>query len=121
MTDWRTQYEESAEKETAGLARRSDHELLDIVRTRKTGDYFAVWRILGARAPTPEICWQLYDVLLSDRDYLDRYHCADALLKLLRCATFEAVQLSADWPVVAENLKRFRGIVEQAVGPQASG
>jgi hypothetical protein len=118
MSDWRTQYEVAAEQEAARLARASDRELLEMVKTRKTGGYFALWRILGARAPTPEICWRLYDVLVSDRDYLDRYHCADALLKLLRCSEFEAVQLSADWPAVPGNLQILRGIVERAVGTQ---
>lgn len=116
MTDWRSQYEDAATAEQGRLSRATDAELLELIRRRKLGGYFAVWHILGERSPTPRTCWALYDVLLSDMEYLDRYHCATALLKLLRCGEFEAVDLSADWDVVPGNLRRLREIMIGVLG-----
>lgn len=119
MSDWRQQYEDAAEKEGKRFARCSDRELLDVIRRRATGDYYVIWYELAKRTPSAEICWLLYEVLLSDRPYLDKYHCASALLALLRCTEFEEVELSADWPVVPGNLARLRTIVEAQFGPPA--
>lgn len=119
MTDWRTQYELAAENEAARFASATDEQLLAAIREGKTGEYFTLWRLLGTRRATPKICWALYDVLLSDREYLDRYHCANALLQLLDCDEFTAVQLSAAWPDLPTNLVKLRGIIESAMGPPA--
>lgn len=116
MSDWRAQYEDDASAEGARLARMSDDELLSIVRRRATNGYFAVWHTLGTRSPTRAICWTLYDVLQGGWPYLDKYHCAAALLRLLRCTEFEEVALSADWPVVPDNLRRLRTIIVETVG-----
>ena len=119
MTDWRSQYENAADEEAARFARATDRALVEAIRSGATGQYYTVWRAIAARRATPEICWLLHDVLHSNRPYLDRYHCAAALLQLLRCTVFEAVELSAAWPVVSENLARMRGIIESSVGPPA--
>ena len=116
MTDWRSQYEDAAEAEHHRLAGMSDAQLLSLVVRRKTDGYYAVWRVLGTRRATPELCWTLYGVLTSDWPYLDRYHCAAALLQLLRITDVEEVELSADWPVVPENLRKFRERMVTVVG-----
>jgi hypothetical protein len=118
MSDWRKQYEDAAEKDARRFAHWSDRELLDAIRRRATGEYYVVWYEVAKRKATPEACWLLYDVLLSDRPYLDKYHCAAALLALLQCTEFEEVELSADWPVVPANLARLRGIMEGRLGPR---
>lgn len=119
MSDWRKQYEDDAEAQAKRFARFSDRELFTAIRHRQTGDYYVVWSELARRKPTAETGWLLYDVLLSDRPYLDRYHCASALLALLCCEEFKEVDLSADWPVVRDNLARLRVIVELTFGPRA--
>lgn len=118
MSDWRAQYEDDAEKHAKRFARFSDLELMSAIRRRATGDYYVIWYEIAKRTPTAEMCWLLYEVLLSDRPYLDRYHCAAALLALLRCTEFEEVELSADWPVIHENLAKLRAIVASKFGPQ---
>lgn len=120
MSDWRKQYEDAAEADAKRLASATDRQLLAAIRRRTTGDYYVIWYEVAKRPPTAETCWLLYEVLLSDRPYLDRYHCAAALLALLDCKKFEAVELSADWPVVPDNLAKLRGIVESEFGPPAS-
>jgi hypothetical protein len=117
MSDWRTQYEIAADEEDVRFAHASDDELCEAIRHRATGEYYGAWRALAARRATPEICWLLYEVLLSERPYLDRYHCASALLQLLRCDAFQAVDLSAAWPVVPANLAQVRTVIESQFGP----
>ncbi len=118
MSDWRKQYEDDAEAQAKRFARFSDRKLLEAIRRRATGDYYVIWYELAKRTATAETCWLLYDVLQSDRPYLERYHCAAALLTLLRCKEFEEVELSADWEIVSENLTKLRAIVESQFGPR---
>lgn len=118
MSDWRAQYEDDAEKHARRFARLSDRELMEAIRRGTTGDYYVIWYEIAKRTPTAEMCWLLHDVLLSDRPYLTKYHCAAALLALLACQEFEEVELSADWPVVRENLAKLRAIVESKFGPK---
>lgn len=114
--DWRESYDSAADVEEARMRRASDADLLNAIRQGNTGEYYTIWRTIGSRSATPEACWTLYDVLLSERPYLDKYHCATALLQLLRCKDFESVQLSAEWPEVKENLLRLKKIVAGKVG-----
>lgn len=116
MSDWREDYERAAEAESARLARASDRVLLEAIRARQTGEYYTIWRVIGERRPKPEICWTLYETLTSDRDYLDRYHCAQALLRLLGLRTFEAAELSALSPNLPGNLAAPHQIIEAQVG-----
>lgn len=111
MSDWKTQYENAADEEAERVSRLSDQQLLDAVARGKTGGYYVIWREIGRRKPTAEACRELFEVLQSDRPYLDRYHCADALLKLLHCTEFEPVDLSAGWPTVPANLARVRALI----------
>lgn len=119
MSDWRSLWEDASSKEESRWKRASDHQLLAAVRSRSTGEYYGLWRELGSRRPSAEVCWVLFDVLESDREYLERYHCADALLKLLNIDALEAVALSAGWPEEPANLARVRGVIESRFGPRA--
>lgn len=116
--DWREQYETSADAELSHYEKASDSELLQLIQGGRTGEYYTIWRVIGSRPASPALCWTLYDILLSDRPYLDRYHCANALLQILPCTEFEAVQLSAAWPVLQENLARLQAVIERTVGPR---
>ncbi len=90
---------------------------MQAIRGGATGDYYVIWHEVAKRTPSAEWGWLLYGILLSDRPYLDRYHCATALLALLHCTEFEEVELSADWPEVPENLAKLRAIVASKFGP----
>lgn len=121
MTDWRSQYESAAEAEAARLSRASDFELIRAIRTGTTGGYYTLWQAIAGRKPSAATNWLLFNVLTSSRPYLDRYHAAGALLQLLHCDLFEPVELSADWPVVAENLGKLRQLLLSRFGPPPEG
>jgi hypothetical protein len=55
-------------------------------------------------APQFQAGWILMDVLESNVDYLIRYHCAEALIRLMPLSDVEPVQLSADWPTRSDRL-----------------
>lgn len=94
-TNWQEAWEAHARGELDSLRVRPVTELLDLVRAGRFGGYFVLWDAIAERATLAEAGWQLFAVLLSDADYLDRYHCAAALLKLLGSDTWEPVQLTA--------------------------
>ncbi|MCC7495301.1 MAG: hypothetical protein IT204_23330 [Fimbriimonadaceae bacterium] len=119
MSDWKQQYEAAAEAELRRWQGGTDAGLLAAVRRGQTGDYYTIWYALAQRPATAAVCWTLYEVLRSERPYLDRYHCAAALLTLLRCTEFTPVALSAGWPAVPANLLRLRELVVAAVGEPA--
>ena len=116
MSDWRNQYESAAEQELAEFRQMTDDERLESIREGRTGEYYTIWQSIAARGISREVCWTLYDVLIGDHPYLDRYHCANALLKLLGCTLFEPVELSAAWPVVTQNLASLEELIGREVG-----
>lgn len=102
MSNWKQQYEDAADAEYARHASMSVSALLAAVRAGQTGEYYTIWRVLAQRAGAGEAA-VLLDYLLADHPYLDRYHCASALLKLLRCQEFQAAELSiANRPTAAQ-------------------
>jgi len=118
MGDWRKQWEDHADAEQARYDAMSTSALLDDVRRGRFGDYRTIWYALGKRAAAPEAAWMLFDVLTSQATYLDRYHCAAALLQLLGSTEWEPVELSAACFPVAENLSRVQKRIESNLGPR---
>lgn len=118
MTHWKDQYEAAADAELSAHMKRPMSELIAEVRRGQASDYHQLWQAVAARGTPAQVGWVLFDVLLTERPYLERYHCADALLRVLKCTELEAVDLSAVRPTRAQNLERLRQLVEQAAGPR---
>ncbi len=121
MSDWRSHYESAADDEEARYRRRPVVELIADVHAGRVGDYATIWRVIGERGKLAEVGWNLMAFLRSDRDYLERYHCAAALLHLMRSTAFEPVQLSAGWPAMPEHLARLEQLLTTTIGPRRSG
>ena len=94
--DWRERYEIEAAAEQAAFDQKPVDELLDRVADRLYGQYFSLWRSIAHRADLEQAGWPLFKVLQTERDYLHRYHCATALLKLMGLDRADAVKYSAD-------------------------
>jgi hypothetical protein len=116
MADWKSDYEDAADREAAQYVRMSADELLLEIQAGRTGEYHTIWRAVASRGTPSQVAWPLYDVLRSERPYLDRYHCAMALLRALNCTEFEAVALSANWPTRPRDLSRLEDLIARSVG-----
>lgn len=116
MADWKADYEDAADREAARFSRLPLHDLLQEIRAGRTGEYHTIWGVVASRGTASQVAWPLYDVLLAERPYLDRYHCAVALLRVIACTEFEAVGLTANWPTRAHNLSRLHDVIARSVG-----
>lgn len=118
--DWRAQWDAHASNESKRYADMPLDELMANLRAGKLGDYRTIWKAIAERGILKEIGWELFDLLQSDHDYLDRYHCADALLKLMKSNAFKPVELSAKYgDQLAKNLKKLETLLEQKIGPRS--
>lgn len=92
-------------------------QLLDRIRKGLFGQYYNIWRAVGRRSTLEDAGWVLFEVLESDVDYLYRYHCAAALLKLLGDVALAPVDLSGNHSAVEGNISSVRSILEGRIGP----
>lgn len=115
--DWRETWEQHADQERGALDEAPVSELLARVRAGRFGGYYSIWYALADRAQLSEVGWVLFSVLESEVGYLDRYHCAAALLQLMGEKRLQAVDLSAEWGRV-KNLGPVEKILERRIGPR---
>jgi len=120
--EFQQQYEDDAGREFAALSALPVAKLLDRVRAGKFGDFYhQLWPAIASKATLAEAGWVLFDVLESKADYLHRYHCAAALIKLAGTplAAMTPVMLSVEKaPTTKENLETVRNVLTQLIGPQ---
>jgi len=115
--DWRETWEHHADQERAKLDAVPVSELIARVKLGRFGDYYNIWYSIADRARLDEVGWALFSVLESRADYLHRYHCAAALLRLLGETRLQAVDVSAEWGR-AKNLGQIERVLEQRLGPR---
>ena len=114
--DWRQEYEDASDSERRKLDRIPVEQLLQQVKSAQFGKYYNVWHSLGDRATLHGAGWTLFRFLNSPADDPHRYHCAAALLKLMRNTQLMPVDLSG--PKRQRNLEALRFQLEQAIGPE---
>lgn len=112
---WKDIWEQHAQAEREALERRPIGDLLDDARDGRWGDYYNLWDVIADRATLAQAGWILMDVLESNVDYLIRYHCAEALIRLMQLSDVEPVQLSADWPTRPDRLARVKAELRRRV------
>ena len=83
---WRDRYEYEARREAESLQDRSERELIDRIRRNNLDHYFAIWRAIGKKGSVDRSAMVLWDFLQRNpgkQKMLHRYHCADALFKIM--------------------------------------
>lgn len=98
METWQDRWEEAADDERKRMEARTAAELLADVDEGRFGNYYVIWYVIASKSTVDEAGWTLFRTLVGNADYLSRYHCAAALLKLMGEATLKPVDLSADHP-----------------------
>jgi hypothetical protein len=116
---WRDEYEINAARDRAAVDAHPVEHLLDDVRQRRFGGYYSLWYSIAARATPQAAGWTLFEALMDPGiDFLNRYHCAAALLLLLDIDRFQPLQLSAKTrPDTASNLAQVEVLLDMRVGP----
>jgi hypothetical protein len=118
FSNWQEAWEYHARAELDDLRTLPAADLLAAVRAGRFGGYYVLWDAIAEQADLAEAAWPLMAVLESDADYLDRYHCAAALLRLMRSDAWEPVQLSADTPERPARLAALRAELGHRLGAQ---
>ncbi|NJN45034.1 MAG: hypothetical protein HC806_10155 [Anaerolineae bacterium] len=114
--DWKEKYEDAATDEKEQFSKANIEKLLQDIRKGEFGEFHTIWPAIAENATLEQAGWTLFRVLVSDAEYLPRYHAAAALLKLMQVTTFEAVNLSAVRPELQTNLETVREMLVQKIG-----
>ncbi len=116
MGHWRDEWDCEATAESDRYDTRPLSHLLEDIEHGRYGEYHTIWYALAKRAGAHDAAWVLFRVLRSDAPYLARYHCAAALLQVLRTAAFQPVELSAERFPLEQNFAKVRALIEARVG-----
>ncbi len=114
--DFQRRYEQDGDDEYRRYAAMRPQALIDLVRAGRFGEQYTIWRVIGDTSSLELAGWVLFGVIDSGVDYLNRYHAASALLKLLRAPDLEAPDLTVNTPKRLENLAAVRRALETRLG-----
>lgn len=86
---WRDRYTYEAHREAESLEDLTEKELVERIRRDWLGRYFAIWRAIGKKGTKDGSAMALWSFLKQNPGkarMLHRYHCADALFRVLGMA-----------------------------------
>lgn len=114
---WQEEWERAANEELAWTRQQPVDELLARLKHRAFGGYLVLPDVIAEKATLAQAGWPLFEVLMDDSlDYLHRYHCAEALIKLMGGAPFEPVDLSANRAERPAHLAEMAVLLEKQIG-----
>lgn len=110
-----------------GVLERAEYErmkrqplwlLLLRLRFGKIGKYRQIWRVVATKARPQDANGLLLDFIESATNYLDRYWCAEGLIRLNRLDRFgwQAVHLSSAWRYKGEVARVRTYLTREAAG-----
>lgn len=105
-----------AEAESRDLASLPVSILLLRVEAGDLGTHYQIWPAIARRATLEQAGGILYRFVRSDADYLNRYHCAEALLTLLGFDDLEAADLTVEHRHPERALERVRAELQSRLG-----
>jgi hypothetical protein len=102
-------FEQTAEAEANRFDSMPVAELIAEINASRFGRTYQIWYSLAKRASPDEVNALFLAFLDSNADYLQRYHCAAALIQVNQLAKWQPHELSAapKFPV-ADNLKALK-------------
>jgi len=96
--EFQEHFEQAANEEKQSYDKTPVEELLKLIRRGSYGNYYQIWHSVAERGSAAEAGGDLLAVLRSGADYLSRFHCAAALLRVLNMqwdSYFKPEKLSA--------------------------
>lgn len=91
---WQDLWEEGARDEFDRFSALPLAELLRYVEIGYFGNYYRLWYAIAAKNDAVRAGPVLFASLTSDAEYLQKYHCAQALLSLLGISGIQPVDLA---------------------------
>jgi len=114
--DWRAEWETHADAERDHFDARPVSDLLRQVQAGQFGGYYNLWPAIAARAILQEAGWILFEILTqTEIPYLDRYHCAAALLRLMGQTEIQPVQLASERQGMDTHLPKLKALLLQTL------
>ena len=86
---WRDRYEYESRREAGSLESYSEEQLVNRIENNRLGSYFSIWRAIGKKGTVEGSAMALWRFLQRNPGeslMLHRYHCAEALFKILGMA-----------------------------------
>lgn len=83
---WKERYEYEARREAESLAGLNEHELIERISRNNPDRYFAIWRTIGRKGTVQGsalVLWEFLQRNPGKQIMLNRYHCAEALFRIL--------------------------------------
>lgn len=119
------QFQERFEKASIEEKARYDAmplaQMLEEIRAGRYGTNYQIWHSVAPRATITDIGWLFYHILESDTDYLNRYHCAAALLRIFNPFpdVLKPEKLTGRKKYnVDQHLAEYRDRLEEQIGPE---
>lgn len=84
--DWRDRWEYEARLETEKYQKQSEQQILRQIQEERLGSYYQIWTVIGQKGTLENSALVLLEYLQQhpgEKNMLQRYHCAAALLKIL--------------------------------------
>jgi hypothetical protein len=116
--DWRERWEDDSQAEYDQFCELALETLLARVATMKLGSHCQIWEAIAAKEDLRTAGWPLFGFVSSGAPYLHRYHCAAALLTLLKLSKYQAAQLTVEHLNPARALADVAKILASRVGPR---
>lgn len=114
-SDYQEHFDRMVQELSARYAAMPSGELVRLLEEKRCDPFYQLWHALPGRVTPRQVNHLLEEVLLSDEDYLHRYHCAAAYLAINGLTGYEPVDLSArETQPVTENLRAAFAEVEAA-------
>jgi hypothetical protein len=83
---WKDRYEYEARQTAESLQVLGEEELIERIRGNRLDPYFAIWRAIGGKGTlqgSAMVLWNFLQKNPGKQKMLHRYHCADALFKII--------------------------------------
>jgi HEAT repeat protein len=115
---WKERWEDDADGEYQQLRALPLDDLRRRLAKGKFGQHHMLWSAIAAKGDLEPVGWELFDFLKSSGDYLQRYHCARALLALLECKDLQPAELAVEHPDPSAKRARVEALLTNALGPR---
>lgn len=119
--EFQEHWEKTSIKERAKYDAMPLDALLSDIKKGQFGTNYQIWYSVGRRATIEQVGWLFFSILESDTDFLNRIHCATALLSIYNPYpdVLKPEKLTGrEKYYVDKHLQEYKECLEQKIGKQ---